>query len=163
MLWNAETGVHVGILTGHAAPIVDVSYSKDHKLLLSASRDRTTRLWRADTGEVVLALNHGARLGGARLSPDASKLLAGVDTGAVAVWGWLGREGSASMGQSPQRPNLFATGHPLSDDKSCDDSNQSARGDADQARPAERGGAATTARVGVPTRSRLTARRTKAR
>ena len=131
MLWNAETGVHVGILTGHAAPIVDVSYSKDHTLLLSASRDRTTRLWRADTGEVVLALNHGARLGGARLSPDASKLLAGVDTGAVAVWGWLGREGSASMGQSPQRPNLFATGHPLSDDKSCDDSNQSARGDAD--------------------------------
>ena len=130
MLWNAETGVHVGILTGHLAPIVDVSYSKDHKLLLSASRDRTTRLWRADTGEVVLALNHGARLGGARLSPDASKLLAGVDTGAVAVWGWLGREGSASMGQSPQRPNLFARGHPLSDDSS-DDSNQRALSAAD--------------------------------
>ena len=115
MLWNVETGVHVGILTGHLGPITDVSFSKDHELILSASADRTTRLWRARTGEVVLALNHGARPGCARLSPDASRLLAGDDGGAVSVWGWLGREGSASMGQGPQRPNLFARGHFLSD------------------------------------------------
>ena len=124
MLWNLETGTHLGILAGHLGPVVDVSYSKDFALILSASADRTTRLWRAKTGEVVLSVNHGARLGGARLSPDASRLLAGVDTGAVSVWGWLGREGSASMGQSPQAPNLFKRGHTLSECSDAESRNQ---------------------------------------
>jgi len=141
MLWNLETGTHLGILAGHLGPVVDVSYSKDFALILSASADRTTRLWRAKTGEVVLSVNHGARLGGARLSPDASRLLAGVETGAVSVWGWLGREGSASMGQSPQAPNLFKRGHTLSESltlSECSDASESRN--QNEARLATRGG-----------------------
>lgn len=113
MLWNVETGVHVGMLTGHTGPVVDVQYTKDSKLLLSSSRDQTTRVWRPKTGQVILELNHLNPVGSAQLSPDASRLLAGTDSGSVAVWGWLGRVGSASMGQWPQRPNLFAKGHPV--------------------------------------------------
>ena len=160
MLWNLETGTHLGILAGHLGPVVDVSYSKDFALILSASADRTTRLWRAKTGEVVLSVNHGARLGGARLSPDASRLLAGTDTGAVSVWGWLGREGSASMGQSPQAPNLFKKGHTLSELSDAESRNQNEARDSGETR----GGDARRrrARGGDPTRLRLTARRTKA-
>ena len=116
MLWNPSAGTHVGILVGHAAPVCDVSYSRDGRFLVSASRDHHVRLWHPRSGETVLTLRQSAGALTARLSPDASRLLVGADDASVSVWGWIGREGSASMGQNPQRPRLFARGHALRDD-----------------------------------------------
>ena len=116
MLWNPSAGAHVGALVGHDAPVTDVSYSRDGRVLVSASMDNRVRLWRARTGETIAVLDQGAASRGAtcaRLSPDASRLLVGRGDGSVAVWGWVGREGSASAGQSPQTPGLFERGHEL--------------------------------------------------
>ena len=98
------------------APVCDVSYSRDGRFLVSASRDHHVRLWHPRSGETVLTLRQSAGALTARLSPDASRLLVGADDASVSVWGWIGREGSASMGQNPQRPRLFARGHALRDD-----------------------------------------------
>ena len=49
-LWNVDTGaLRVG-LKGHTAPTRDIAFSPDSSTLITTSRDRTMRLWDANTG-----------------------------------------------------------------------------------------------------------------
>ena len=115
MLWNPSAGTHVGILVGHSAPVCDVSYSRDGRFLVSASRDHHVRLWHPRSGETVLTLRQSAGALTARLSPDASRCW-WAPTTRPSPCGVGSEGGSASMGQNPQRPQLFARGHALRDD-----------------------------------------------
>lgn len=49
-LWDVDTGaLRVG-LKGHTAPTRDIAFSPDSSTLITASRDKTMRLWDANTG-----------------------------------------------------------------------------------------------------------------
>eukprot|EP00969_Alexandrium_andersonii_P106808 4711766-Alexandrium_andersonii.AAC.1 len=51
-------------------------FSPDSSQILTASDDRTARLWSADSGNCLLTLpGHGGEVCSAAFSPDASQLL----------------------------------------------------------------------------------------
>ena len=107
MLWNLETGTHLGILAGHLGPVVDVSYSEDFALILSASADRTTRLWRAKTGEVVLSAEPRRRAPGRRAAQPGRVASAGGDGHRRGVGVGLARQGGLRVhGPEPPGPEL---------------------------------------------------------
>jgi WD40 repeat protein len=63
-IWDLEQAVCTQVLKGHAREILDVEISMDGTRVLSLSRDRTVRLWDAETGHNIRALvsedNHRA-------------------------------------------------------------------------------------------------------
>jgi COMPASS component SWD3 len=48
-IWGAYDGKHERTITGHKQGISDVSWSQDAKYLVSASDDKTLRIWEAST------------------------------------------------------------------------------------------------------------------
>src|SRR5690606_33332140 len=47
------------LLRGHAGPVLGVDYSPDGKLLVSAGADRSLKVWKAATGELLRSFtNH---------------------------------------------------------------------------------------------------------
>ena len=51
-IWGAYDGKHERTITGHKQGISDVSWSQDSKYLVSASDDKTLRIWEASTVSV---------------------------------------------------------------------------------------------------------------
>ncbi|MFL5822583.1 MAG: toll/interleukin-1 receptor domain-containing protein [Solirubrobacteraceae bacterium] len=86
-LWNAFTGRSVAILRGHSAPINDVAFSGDGRLIVSASNDGTARVWRASDGQTltVLAGHHGPVFQ-ASFSPDSRSVATASADDAARVW-----------------------------------------------------------------------------
>jgi WD40 repeat protein/DNA-binding SARP family transcriptional activator len=95
-VWDAQDGRELLTLTGHAeappvggmvAGIPAVAFSPDGRLLASGGADGQARLWDAETGESVLALQvHPQGIGVTRLawSPDGTRLAAASDLHPVA-------------------------------------------------------------------------------
>jgi len=77
------TGELLNTLEGHTDGVVSVSYSPDGRRLVSASRDRTIRLWDATTGELLNTLEGLGHLdncgGGLAYSPDGGMLVSTND------------------------------------------------------------------------------------
>ena len=53
-IWGAYDGKHERTITGHKQGISDVSWSQDSKYLVSASDDKTLRIWEASTVSTTL-------------------------------------------------------------------------------------------------------------
>jgi WD40 repeat protein len=73
-LLDASTGQVVRTLTGHTLGVRDVAFSSDSRRLLSASSDRTVRIWDVAAGKELLKLDHRHMVGGVALSPDGKRL-----------------------------------------------------------------------------------------
>jgi len=72
-------------LEGHAAPLTAITFSGDGRSIVSAARDETVKIWRAEDGDLVrtIPLDTGAATS---LALSGSRLLTGHADGRVALW-----------------------------------------------------------------------------
>lgn len=73
--------------TAHDRAISKVIFSTDDELLLSASQDRTVRIWDAKTGELIRSLEgHAGRVTSVAITNDRSRIASGDDEGVIILW-----------------------------------------------------------------------------
>jgi len=103
-LWDAETGVRIAVLRGHALDVSSVTFSPDGALLASTSYDRTVRLWNVDTGQPAGVLEgHDAEVWTAAFHPDGARLASGGDDQTVHVWDIAERRAIHVLGGHSER------------------------------------------------------------
>jgi hypothetical protein len=75
------------VLKGHTDAISSASFSPDGSRIVTASYDRTARVWDARTGAEVLSLKgHTDRVSAASFSADGSRILTASWDNSVKVW-----------------------------------------------------------------------------
>ena len=104
LLWDrrAAAGAPPRRLAGHAGDINSIAFSRDSRALVSASRDRSARIWplaaAAGAAPVLLQGGHSAALSAADFSPDGRLVLTSSADNSVRVWdAATGRELSALL------------------------------------------------------------------
>lgn len=78
----------VAILRGHTGPVSTAAFSSDAQRVVTASRDGTADVWRADTGQVLLRLPGDGRLTSAAFDPSGDRIVATSEDGTVRLWNW---------------------------------------------------------------------------
>lgn len=75
------------ILQGHSAWVCTACYSPDGKRVITASLDRTARVWDTETGKILLRLQgHGADVFSASYSPDGSRIVTSSADQTAKIW-----------------------------------------------------------------------------
>ncbi|WP_413206196.1 pentapeptide repeat-containing protein [Rhodospirillum sp. A1_3_36] len=67
-------------------PVQCCAFSPDGRRLLSGGEDGTLRLWNAETGRILSAIEHGTRIQSCAFSPDGRRLISGGDDGTLRLW-----------------------------------------------------------------------------
>ncbi len=71
----------------HAGPVIMARFSPDGARVVTASEDRTARVWSVASGEPVTPpLEHGARVTSAEFSPDGREVLTAALDGRARLW-----------------------------------------------------------------------------
>lgn len=75
-------------LKGHTSEIVFYSYSPNGDRIVSASRDKTVRIWDAATGAqlIVARHQHTELVNGAAFSPDGNAVVTAGEDGTLRIW-----------------------------------------------------------------------------
>jgi WD40 repeat protein len=75
------------VLKGHGDSVNDCAVSPDSSFIVSASSDRTLRIWDAATGRTRgTLLGHGAYVNGCAISPDGTLIASVSADGTVKIW-----------------------------------------------------------------------------
>lgn len=90
-LWESASGRWIRDFTGHTNAVNAVAFSHDGQQLVTASVDRTTRIWDVETGEerLSLGLKSDSSLGpvvSAAFSPNCEWIATGEIDGTVILW-----------------------------------------------------------------------------
>ena len=84
---DLETGEAIISLEGHEDDVSFADFSPDGKRIVTASDDKTARVWDAATGKQTLNLaGHSARVRYATYSADGRKIATTSDDGTIKVW-----------------------------------------------------------------------------
>lgn len=89
LVWNADRpdAGEVRKLTGHTAGIVALALSPDGRHAVTASADKSVRLWDLETGKAVKTFEgHTAAVTNVALAPDGRRLASVDATGLVRLW-----------------------------------------------------------------------------
>jgi len=82
----------------HTGAVYSAQFSRDGKLVVTASQDGKVQVWNADTGEAVgQPMQHPSAVYSAQFSPDGKWVVTGAEDGKVQVW-------SAETGKAVGQP-----------------------------------------------------------
>jgi WD40 repeat protein len=85
-LWDARTRRSEHVLAGHDGEVTGLAFTPDGRFLLSASRDRSARVWDLRRGEAVRTLPHPDLVLGLALTPLASVLVTACADRRARLW-----------------------------------------------------------------------------
>ena len=78
---------YISVLRGHTAAIYSATFSPDGRRIVSASGDRTVRIWDAATGECIRTLKgHTGDVYSASFSPDGHRIVSASWDDTVRIW-----------------------------------------------------------------------------
>jgi WD40 repeat protein len=84
---QSSDGTRRIVLRGHSARVYDLAFSRDGRLLASASEDGTARIWNAHTGALLRTLRgHRERVTSVAFSTDGRRVVTAGADGTVRVW-----------------------------------------------------------------------------
>jgi WD40 repeat protein len=77
----------LGVLQGHEASVRSASFSPDGTKVVTASFDRSARLWDAASGkQLALLQGHEERVWSVSFSPDGTKVVTASDDRNARIW-----------------------------------------------------------------------------
>ncbi len=74
VLWDLGSRRPIGVFEGHGGSVVRVRFSPDGRRLVSASLDKTARIWDIGTGKELHCLRHEGRVWAVDVSPDGKSV-----------------------------------------------------------------------------------------
>jgi WD40 repeat protein len=87
-VWDARTGVRLGILRGHTDEVYAVAWSPDGSRIVTGGRDQVIRIWDADLYEEVARLQgHRSYVKALAFAPDGQTLYSAGGDHTVRLWG----------------------------------------------------------------------------
>ncbi|MGA2709690.1 MAG: protein kinase domain-containing protein [Steroidobacteraceae bacterium] len=79
--------LQLAVLSGHASVVNTAAYSPDGSRIVTASHDKSARIWDARTGTELAALSgHTDHVGFAAYSPDGSRIVTASDDKTARIW-----------------------------------------------------------------------------
>jgi len=94
-VWDAASGAQLVVLTGHgeglppddeAGNVRSASFSPDGRRIVTASNDRTARVWDSDTGKQIAKLVHDEPIRSAAFSPDGRRIVTASADQTARIW-----------------------------------------------------------------------------
>ncbi len=77
----------LAVFRGHGGPVSSARFSADGKRVLTASDDKTARLWEAESGKLLASYEgHGGPVYSAQFSPDGKRVLTASDDKTARLW-----------------------------------------------------------------------------
>ena len=79
--------IQLAVLSGHADIVISAAYSPDGRRIVTASWDKTARIWDAATGAQLAVLSgHGGLVVSARYSPDGRRIVTASIDKTARIW-----------------------------------------------------------------------------
>ncbi|MEM7018067.1 MAG: hypothetical protein AAF512_12110 [Pseudomonadota bacterium] len=85
-LWSSHDGELIAVLEGHSDWISETGFSPDNTLIITASGDKTARLWSSDGKLVTTLKGHQDELLHATFSPDSTLIITASEDWTARLW-----------------------------------------------------------------------------